>query len=207
MAGANQVRLFHTGIGPRRASRAAEQALAAVAPDAVIVTGVCGSVSASVHEGQLVVYQRCLAEDPRLPLQDCSDELAGRVSHLLTHLDCLRVVGITVARVAAREEKLRLAARGAEVVDMETAEILAVAGRAAIPCVVLRCVSDGLDRSLPDFRNILDAEGELDRTAVARALAGSPVDAAAMAAVFKRAVDRLGQAMEVVLKMAVMKAL
>ncbi|HVW22394.1 MAG TPA: hypothetical protein VHC86_14365 [Opitutaceae bacterium] len=69
---------------------------------------------------------------------------------------------VTVAAVAGREEKRRLAAAfGADVVEMEAAEVARQARRAGVPFRCLKAVSDGWDEDLPDFGKFIDAGGRI----------------------------------------------
>jgi len=56
---------------------------------------------------------------------------------------CKSVLGTTSPRVAInKDDKLRLAGNGAQVVDMETCEVLSAAYKSGVPAVVVRVVSD-----------------------------------------------------------------
>jgi nucleoside phosphorylase len=70
------------------------------------------------------------------------------------------VIGITSPRVAiTKDDKLRLARSGAQVVDMESYDILLAAQECSAPAAVVRVVSDSLDRRLPDFNRALNPDG------------------------------------------------
>ena len=65
--GPNEVRLITGGMGPRSAQSKAEAALgltsemsASPKPDAVLVIGLCGGLTASLPEGRIVAYTDCL---------------------------------------------------------------------------------------------------------------------------------------------------
>jgi nucleoside phosphorylase len=57
---------------------------------------------------------------------------------------------------STKDDKLQLAATGAQVVDMESYEVLSAAHKLGIPAIVVRVVSDSLDRKLPDFNRALN---------------------------------------------------
>ena len=90
--GNNEIALFLTGIGPRRAGECAEAALGSISPlapqlgarpDAALVIGTCGSLSASLPEGTVVTYLSCLSTDPSQRPLTCSARLNACVGKLL----------------------------------------------------------------------------------------------------------------------------
>jgi hypothetical protein len=113
---------------------------------------------------------------------------------------CDAVVGITSARIAVTaEDKLTLAQAGADVVDMESYEILAAANRAGVPAAVLRVVGDTAAQDLPDFNQALNAQGALDGCRALRVALGSPARTLRLFRTNKRAIDHLGKALGAVL--------
>jgi len=83
---------------------------------------------------------------------------------------------------------------------METYSILEAAATAGVPVAVLRVVADSLDRVLPNLNRALDDAGGLDGRKALRVALGSPVRTAKLLAANKRAMQRLGKALEIVLK-------
>jgi nucleoside phosphorylase len=119
-----------TGMGTERAAAAAEQGLADVKPDHVIVSGIAGGVSPQ-RIGDLVIPEVAVngttGEEYRAaPLGDA--RLRGRLS-----------TGDALTPVAGDNE---LAAQGILAVDMETASFAAVAQRHGVPWTAFRGVSD-----------------------------------------------------------------
>src|SRR5579875_3450388 len=128
-------------------------------PDAILVIGLCGGLTETMREEQIVTYTECLSADKSPPLR-CSPTLTEAITETLQkhRTACDRVTGITSPRIASnRSEKLALARLGASVVDMETYQILSAAARAGKPSAVLRIVADPLDTNIPDFNSALDA--------------------------------------------------
>ncbi|MGH9396968.1 MAG: hypothetical protein ACRD18_08990 [Terriglobia bacterium] len=215
--GPNRVEAFITGMGPAAARAAAQAVIRAVhtselpRPDAVCVIGACGSLSAGLPENTIVIYNSCLQEEGTPPPGEnrsginSSPTLVSRLAAALmaNGIPCKAVTGITSPKVAARRhDKLRLAGWGAHVVDMESYQVLALAHEASIPCVALRAVSDSLDRTLPDFSLAIKASGELDTRRAARIALYAPISTARLIVAQRRALQRLSQAMEVVLASA-----
>jgi nucleoside phosphorylase len=205
--GDNDVVLTVTGMGPKNARSKAEAALgkahgtAARTPDAILVIGLCGGLSASLSERQIVAYSDCRSTDPCDPVLACSPALTDAILRRLeaSTIPCERVRGLTSARIATtRSERLALADSGATVVDMESYPILKAAAAAGIPAAVLRVVADSVDRELPDFNRALDDQGGLDGRKALKVALGSPLRTARLLGANKRAIEQLGKALEAV---------
>jgi hypothetical protein len=114
---------------------------------------------------------------------------------------CDAVVGITSPRIAVTAaEKLVLAESGADVVDMESYEILATANRSDVPAAVLRVIGDTAAQDLPDFNRALDAQGALDGRKAFRIALCSPLRTLRLLRGNKRCIGHLGNALAAVLK-------
>jgi phosphorylase superfamily protein len=173
-AGPNQLDFFVTGMGPKKTrERAAEifpegrEPHLGIGqqhhqPDVAIIIGLCGGLIDSLPETTIVIYSSCLSlMNGGIP---CSydHEPSERITSLLNaqKVPCKSVVGITSPRIAiTKDQKLQLARTGAQVVDMESYEILSAAHKSGIPAAVVRVVSDSLDRKLPDFNCALNPNG------------------------------------------------
>jgi hypothetical protein len=92
-----------------------------------------------------------------------------------------------------------LAEAGADVVDMETYEILAAANSAGVPATVLRVVGDSAGQDLPDFNQALTTEGALDGRKALRIALGSPLRSLRLLRANNRAIDQLRRALKAVL--------
>ncbi len=97
------------------------------------------------------------------------------------------------------DDKLALAKSGANAVDMESYEILAVAAQAGVPAAVLRVVSDTPDTKMPDFNRALNQDGALDGRKALRIALTSPMRTARLLAANKRAMSHLAKALEIIL--------
>ena len=108
----------------------------------------------------------------------CAPELAEQLTALLNaqNVVCKSVLGITSPRVAInKDDKLRLAGTGAHVVDMESYGIISAARKLGVPAIVVRVVSDSLDRKLPDFNRALNPDGSINNSMAFRVMLGSPL--------------------------------
>ncbi len=197
--GDNHVVLVKTGMGMAPARSAAK--ILDEKNAAVIVTGLCGSLSSDVMEGQVVLYSDCLADDARRALA-CSREFVFGVASMLERsgVSTKVVQGLSSKTIAATpSEKRALSSRGAEVVDTESYEILAAAHCAGIPAIILRAVSDSVDRTLPDFGPAIRDNGEFAPLRLARACLSSPIRTIQLYMSTRRAIENLSRAQAVIL--------
>ena len=212
--GSNEILLFVTGVGPRKAEACVKAALGlsesvdqvqsgqTKRPNAVLVVGLCGSLDASIGENVIVSYSECLSTDKNQPRVFCSPSLTKQIVHLFNSrgMICRSSVGISSPRVAtSKAEKLQLAATGAKVVDMESYQVLAAANQAKIPVAVIRVVSDSLDREMPDFNRALKPDGEVDSLIMARIFLGSPITSLKLLSISRSSTQKLKEALESIL--------
>jgi 4-hydroxy-3-methylbut-2-enyl diphosphate reductase len=133
------LRVVRTGMGFRRAQRAARRLLDDPA-HALAVAGVCGSLVADLVPGDVLVPDALLAPDGRvacrLDPEPLRDALAaqGIASHTGALIGSERLV-------LGGPERAQQIASGARCVDMESTWLAAAAGER--PFAVLRVVSDG----------------------------------------------------------------
>ena len=131
------LRVLRTGVGPRRATKAAQR-LAAERASAVAVAGLCGALEPGLEPGDVVLASELYAAgEPCWTLDP--DPLRRALLRLGLPVVVGRVVCVeSVVRGAARQ---RLADEGAVAVDMESAWL--APGAAGRPFAVLRIVLDG----------------------------------------------------------------
>ena len=137
-AGAPHVNVVATGVGARRARRAAAM-LACAAADGVAVAGFAGALSDRFAPGDLVVASELLTRDGNV-VAECPG--ASVIAGMLRRHGVPAHVGpiVSVARPVAGGRRAALARGGALVSDMESAWLApAAAGR---PFAVLRAVLD-----------------------------------------------------------------
>ena len=196
----NRVVLVKTGMGMAPANSAAKM-LGRMATDAVIVTGFCGSLSSDNQEGQVVLYSDCIAIDGRSSLA-CSRELVLALASLLDRngVSSKLVRGLSSNTIAATPpEKRDLSLYGANVVDMESYEIIAAAQAAGIPAIVMRAVSDSVDRTLPDFGRAIGDNGSFATMPLMRACLSNPIRTIQLFNSTRKAIDNLEGALRIVL--------
>jgi nucleoside phosphorylase len=212
--GPNEVILIIAGMGPKNARSKAREAFGLGSaqtgsslpfgrrPNAVLVIGLCGGLTNSFTENKIVAYTDCLSTEPSKPPLQCSPTITKALVDLLLSrsIPCERAVGITSPLIAVtRDDKLTLAKAGANAVDMESYEILAVAAQAGVPAAVLRVVADTPDTKMPDFNRALNQDGGLDGRKALRIALTSPIKTASLLAANKRAMSHLTKALQIVL--------
>jgi nucleoside phosphorylase len=168
----------------------------------VLVIGLAGSLSHSLKEGQVVVYRSVIGSDGCLP---CSERFNNAIVSRLSDagLSFTLVTGISGHKIAAtRPEKIELTRTGADVVDMESYEILSASASAGIPAAVIRVISDGLDTEMPDFNKALKPNGEFAPLSLALACARRPLATVRLMKSSKNALKNLGLALNMILQSA-----
>jgi nucleoside phosphorylase len=205
-----------TGMGTRNAEAKAGTALGLAGsggdggpplggkPEAVLVIGLCGGLTQSLREQQIVAYTECLSTSPnKAPPLQCSPSLTDGIVRRLQQqgITVDRVSGITSPRIAiTKTDRLALAKSGAAAVDMESYPIVSAAARAGVPAVVLRVISDSLDTEMPDFNPALNAQGALDGRKALWIALGSPLETFRLLSANKRAMERLKPAVKLILE-------
>jgi len=213
-AGANTLEFFITGIGPKQAGKRAAEIIChdphgrtpedpeRRRPDAVIVIGLCGGLTDSLPEMTIVTYSACVSVMNGGIPRPCTPQICTQITALLSarNVPCGSVIGITSPRIAvSRAEKLQLAQTGAQVVDMESYEILSAADKAGTPAAVVRVVSDSLDRNLPNLNLAINPDGSVNNGRAIRVMLGSPLLTARAYAATKRAARYLAGVLSFVL--------
>ncbi len=151
--GAPRLEITRTGIGPRRARRAAA-GLAATPGSGLAIAGFAGALAEGLEPGDVLVASEILGRDGERVLE-CTG--AGLIAGMLGRHGVRAHVGplVSVRAPVAGTARARLAATGALAVDMESAWLApAAAGR---PLVVLRVVLDSAEREL--WRPLATARG------------------------------------------------
>ena len=94
---------------------------------------------------------------------------------------------------------MALARSGANVVDMESYEILAVAAQLGLPSAVLRVVADTPDSKMPDLNRALNGNGALDDRKALWVALTSPIRMGRLLSGNKRAMNYLAKALGFIL--------
>jgi nucleoside phosphorylase len=192
------VRIVETGIGPLAASQAAARALADAQCGTVLVTGLCGSLSAAFGVGDTLVYGEVRSEGaPALALdRELAEALAAKLPWAQTGIRASASDRIVESPI----EKRALAVRsGSEAVDMESYAIVERVRDHARSVGVVRVTSDGPDDALPELERARSGSGGMDGAALALALVRRPVAGARLALNGTRALAALRRSVEALL--------
>ena len=159
-----------SGYGQIDAAAAAQILLTRERCDVVLNFGVAGALDPSLRVDDLFLVNRVCHYDfdisPVTPVKEHQyaefpDEFipldAGLIRLALEKNPALRPAAAASGDrfVENREEKLRLAALGCQICDMEIAAVARVCALNGVPCLSLKCISDTLDGDGSDFlRNV-----------------------------------------------------
>lgn len=147
------------GIGRGPARKAAETAIANYRPSLVVSAGIAGALSAALKVGD-VVHAREVVD---------ADSAARFVAS-----DGESVVA-TTASVSGPAEKRMIAERWkADVIDMEAAEVAAVAQGHRIEFAAVKAISDELDFVMPPVGRFVDSSGKFETVRFAAYVAVRP---------------------------------
>ncbi len=135
--------------------------------DLILITGFAGALDSRLKIGDIVVYNK--STNLNGDSFDC-EPIPGPT-------EWVRVNGLTVPQVVVRaaDKKALRNQHQADVVDMETFQLLNVCRQAGVPAAVLRVISDDAADDLPDFNLAIQPDGTLDRTRLSRVLLARPI--------------------------------
>jgi len=143
--------------------------------------GLAGGLDPALPAGTLVVPEAVIADgcDWRTDIA-LGARLGGTTGHVCLGTD--RIVA-----TAAEKHRLRRET-GADLVDMESGAVAAIASAAGVPFAVLRAICDAADRTLPPAALIaLDSEGRLAPARIAWSVLTSPAQVGALLALARDA--------------------
>jgi Phosphorylase superfamily len=141
----------------------------------ILLMGLCGSLSPDCVMGDLVLYQSCTNQS-----QETYSCTIDQMESLRSLQGIRQVQSLTADRViSTASEKRQLGETyAAQVVDMEGAIVLQSLTPTGISVAMLRVVSDGCDRNIPDLNRALKPDGSLNAFALALAFCKEPIAAA-----------------------------
>jgi Phosphorylase superfamily len=147
----------------------------------ILLIGLCGSLSSQFQVGDVVIYRDCLYSSTN-ELEYCDRQINQNLERILS--DRAKTVrGLTSDRLIwSAEEKRRLGKLyEADVVDMEgfvaLKTIKAIFSEKIPQITIVRVVSDGCDRDIPNLEDAIDANGKLKPLSVATSFLQQPIAA------------------------------
>ena len=136
-----EIRVVHLGVGPAAAAANAARLLAEARPSRLVCAGFAGGLDSRLATGDLVVAENFSAPELVSRCRQQTAETGG------CHFGTLVSRALPVETVAA---KAKLADEtGALAVDMETAAVAEACGRAGVPMLAVRVISDPASVLLP----------------------------------------------------------
>jgi adenosylhomocysteine nucleosidase len=155
--GPNEVTVLLTGMSKENAIEAMNS-IPLDSQDICISSGLAGSLDEALQPGDVVAARTTQTLDGAP--QVASDEFLFNLATSFT----AKAVNVSLTSeklVPTALEKDDLRGQG-NIVEMESAHILAAAQQAHLPAVVVRAISDAADEDLPvDFGRVLDSHGHL----------------------------------------------
>jgi adenosylhomocysteine nucleosidase len=166
-----------TGIGRDRAGNAAAAVLRNVASQvhACISTGLAGALRPEWKIGDVVVARKVFANLKNranaMGDRNCSSELIAAAEALGA-----KTVGsfLTSDQAVSKAELKRELAARADVVEMESFDVVTTANTYGIPAVAIRAISDAADEDLPLDMNRIFANGQVSTARVLGEVARHP---------------------------------
>jgi adenosylhomocysteine nucleosidase len=149
---ASEVVAVQAGIGARRAAAGSRCLVQRFAPEALVSFGFAGGLLPGLPSGTLIVGDRLVGGDSRLPGPGADAALVATLTATAAavRLPCRRGAVVTAADIVADPLSKAALARhtGACAVDMETAGVVEVACRHGLPWVALRAIVDTAEETL-----------------------------------------------------------
>ncbi len=147
------------GMGRNAARRAAEAVIERYEPTMLISAGIAGALTATLKVGDVVRASEVVDAESGARFRTMGAES----------------VIVTASSVSGAAQKLALAARyQADVVDMESAAVAAVAQERGIEFTAIKAISDELDFEMPPVSGFVDANGKFETARFAMHLAMRP---------------------------------
>jgi adenosylhomocysteine nucleosidase len=162
--GAETLYAVANGAGPRLAAQAVEAAVRAAGPfDRFLSVGLCGALDPALPLRAVCTANEVSDGESRWP----AAALPGAVAQRLLSIDTF---------LRAPEEKLRWAARGFGIVEMEAAAVARYAAEHGAPFHAAKVVSDCAGEHFAlDFNQHRDADGRFSRGRIALAAVRHPI--------------------------------
>jgi len=170
-----------SGVGPTRAASASKILLEEGAT-ALLSWGSAGGLSPKLPPGSLILPKTVMASDQSLYRVDAGwhDRLCNRLEGYIDFNTDPLLESTTVVCTLA-EKAVLFRRTGAVGVDMESAAVAAVAGKAQVPFIAVRAVADSMDTTIPESTlNAFDEFGRLRFFRLILGLAGHPTELPAM---------------------------
>ena len=152
----------------------------AAKPSAILVIGLCGSLSPELAVGNVTIYHSCVYQSSILTsvLQTCNGELTSLLQQKLRE-PVAHVRALTSDRMiySAAEKRHLGQLYDTQVVDMEGFAVLKVLTRAGMAVAMVRVISDDSRHHLPNLTSALTPDGSLQPLPLAMGMIRQPIAA------------------------------
>lgn len=137
----------------------------------VLLIGLAGGLQPELRTGTAVFYDTCFQLRENSETSDtggvyCDFKFSQKLHDLLekSGVEAVFGAGLTMDFMVTRaSEKLEMGQScGAAAVDMESYDIIRVAGDFGVPTVVLRVILDEAGQTTPDFNRAINADGSIN---------------------------------------------
>ncbi len=176
--GGAEVEVLLTGVGPARAGVATKELMRgdSSAFNLCISSGLAGALRPAYRVGQVLAARSAFSE---LPSADAVDRVLRSSEALISFAaECGATLVerfYTAGRVVARAEEKRHLGETADVVEMESFDVMREAHVNGIPAIAIRAISDSADEDLPlDMGEVFDSEGRVSMPRVLGQVARHP---------------------------------
>jgi len=166
-----ELNVLLTGVGVKAAWPAASKKIWDSDVDVCISSGLAGALKADLRVGEVLVAQRVRAASSGNTVAGDTDlvALATEAGARVVQSFC------TVERIVLRASEKKTLGESSDVVEMESAEVLAEAAAFGARVVAIRGISDVLEEDLPvDFNRTTTANGEISLPRVPREVVRHP---------------------------------
>jgi adenosylhomocysteine nucleosidase len=153
------------GVGRKNAERRLRDWFTTHQADAVICLGFAGALSSSLEVADLVVDQTAWQ----------AKHWFGQLSSTAIHFGKIITIDEIIGARGKRELAEQLEAQEIACVEMESAAVAQVCREHAVPCLLVRAISDLFDEDFPiDFNRCRDERGDMSRSKVMKAVLRRP---------------------------------
>jgi len=168
-----EVHAVITNIGIRSARQELQDKLfASPRADLCIASGLAGGLRNDYGVGSILVAKAAKSNDAQRQVRSDASLVQKAEQCGADVVDCFFT---SEAVVNSAAEKLKLGTI-ADAVEMESFHVLDLAGRAGIPAVTVRAISDAAETDVPiDFNQVIDSRGQISRAAAFYEIAKAPV--------------------------------
>lgn len=163
----NSLFLAASGMGVKRAARAARMMVEAASVDSLVSFGIAGAVEESLQIGDVVLVDNvCQLEEGiggrQIPLQRWNQASREQAERMLARRGVHLFSGTAITTGGSQVAPEKLGELAHPVLEMETMAIAQVAAELGIPFLAVRSISDGPNQPIPfDLGEMMDENANM----------------------------------------------